>query len=234
MPELHGHWVGDHSTCPAVSSCRGLGDTPVDIRASIGSFGTKAGYTQHHRTVPMWKSAPDLARYRRIVEDTRPEVVVETGTRWGGTAAWFADTFGVQVITVDVASAPDIRDWPGITAVIGSSIAPEIVARVTGMVAGRRCMVTLDSDHHFPHVQAEIRAYGPLVSPGCYLVVEDALGDLVEPDEARRFGARIPEEGGALPAIEAELIGRPEWVRDLDVEGLDPVSHSPFGWWRRV
>lgn len=212
----------------------GLAESPIDIRASIGSFGTKSGYTQHHKTVPMWKSAPDLARYARIVEATRPEVVVETGTRWGGTAAWFADTFGVDVITVDVADAPAIRDWPRVTAVVGSSIDPEVVARVGELVAGRRCMVTLDSDHHFAHVQAEIRAYAPLASVGCYLVVEDALGDLVPAEEARRFGARIPEEGGALPAIVAELAGRPEWVRDLDVEGMDPVSHSPYGWWRRA
>lgn len=208
--------------------------TPIDIRKSIGSFGTKRGYTQHHCTVPMWKSAQDLIRYRHIVEATRPEVVVETGTRWGGTAAWFADSFHVDVITVDVAAAPDIRDWPGVTTVVGSSVAPDVVGRVVELIAGRRCMVTLDSDHHFDHVQAEIRAYAPLVSPGCYLVVEDALGDLVEPAEARRFGSRIPEEGGPLPAIEAELAGDPGWVRDLDIEGMDPVSHSPFGWWRRA
>lgn len=209
-------------------------DTPVDVQASLRSFDTESGYTQFHQQIRMWKSTQDLVRYRRIVEETRPEVVVETGTRWGGTAAWFADTFGVHVITVDVASARAIQEWPGITAVIGNSADPDVVARVVELVAGRRCMVSLDSDHHFGHVQAEIRAYAPLVSVGCYLVVEDALGDLAPADEARRFGARIPEEGGALPAIEAELVGRPGWVRDLNVEGMDPVSHSPFGWWRRV
>jgi cephalosporin hydroxylase len=211
-------------------------ETPISITASIDTFGTKSGYTQHHQTVPMWKSAPDLARYRHIIEATRPEVVVETGTKWGGTAAWLADTFGVDVITVDVASeATALAGWPRITTITGSSsIAPDVVALVTELVASRRYMMSLDSDHHFGHVQAEIRAYAPLVSVGCYLVVEDALGDLVQPEEARRFGARIPEEGGALPAIEAELFDRPEWVRDLDVEGMDPVSHSPFGWWRRA
>ena len=159
---------------------------------------------------------------------------MEIGTRWGGTAAWFADTFAVDVITVDVSAAPNIQGWPNVTTVRGSSIAADVVAQVTGLAAGRRCMVSLDSDHHFPHVAAEIRAYGPLVSSGCYLVVEDALGDLVPPDDARRFGAGLPEVGGPLPAIEQELAGDPAWVRDLDVEGMDPVSHSPFGWWRRV
>jgi cephalosporin hydroxylase len=212
-----------------------MADTPVDVQASLRSFDTKTGYTQFHQQIRMWKSQQDLARYRHVVEATRPEVVVETGTKWGGTAAWFADTFGVHAITVDVVGASaTVREWPGVTAVTGSSIDPDVVAQVVELVGARRCMVSLDSDHHFGHVQAEIRAYAPLVTVGCYLVVEDALGDLAQGDEARRFGARIPEEGGALPAIEAELVGRPGWVRDLDVEGMDLVSHSPFGWWRRV
>jgi cephalosporin hydroxylase len=208
--------------------------TPIDVSSSLATFGSRHGFTQHHQRVPMWKAVQDLARYRRVIEATRPEVIVETGTRWGGTAAWFADTFGVPVITVDVSAAPDIEGWPNVTAVTGNSIRADIVARVARLVAERRCMVSLDSDHHYPHVLAEIRAYGPLVTPGCYLVVEDALADLVVPDEARRFGARIPEKGGPLPAIEQELAGNPDWVRDLDVEGMDPVSHHPYGWWRRV
>ena len=34
-------------------------------------------------------------------------------------------------------------------------------------------MVILDSDHSQTHVRAELEAYAPLVTPGCYLIVED-------------------------------------------------------------
>lgn len=34
-------------------------------------------------------------------------------------------------------------------------------------------MVVLDSNHHYPHVRAELDAYAPIVSEDDYLIVED-------------------------------------------------------------
>lgn len=209
-------------------------ETTIDVAASMATFGSTAGFTQEHAGLGMWKTTADLDRYRHVIEATRPEVIVETGTRWGGTAAWLVDTFGVEVITVDIAEPSyEARTWPGVEFVFGSSADPDVAARVGEAVGGRRCMVSLDSDHHAPHVEAEIRAYGPLVTPGCYLVVEDGLADLVDATEARRFGRQIPAVGGPLAAIMRELVGASGWERDLEVEALHPVSHHPAGWWRR-
>lgn len=210
-------------------------ETTIDVAASMATFSSSAGFTQHHSGLGMWKTVDDLDRYRQVIEATRPQVIVETGTRWGGHAAWLADSFGVEVITVDIAEPSyEAQTWPGVTFFVGSSTDPDLVARVGEQVAGRRCMVSLDSDHHAPHVEAEIRAYGPLVTPGCYLVVEDGLADLVDSKEARRFGRQIPAVGGPLVAIRRELVGSAGWERDLEVEALSRVSHHPGGWWRRV
>jgi cephalosporin hydroxylase len=106
-------------------------------------------------------------------------------------------------------------------------------------------MVSLDSDHHSAHVQAEIDLLGrQFVTPGCYLVVEDGCFDLFardgQIDRARVGGSRIPEFGGPLDAIERQLGGdlpnpmtADLFWRDESVEALSPVSHSPCGWWRR-
>lgn len=180
---------------------------------------------RHPRTGRAAKLPEDLDRYDRIIRDTRPELIIETGTFEGYSAAWFSD-HGLDVITIDV--DPQRRASTGshdhITHVMGSSTDPGIISYVTMMAEGRRTMVSLDSDHSREHVSAEIKAYGPLVTPGCYLVVEDGLA------------VYMPSESGLDPlgAIVQELMGRPEWERDEEIENLHPVSTSPMGWWKRV
>lgn len=212
-----------------------LVDTDLDIRASHDTFDNESGFTQEHAGVPVWKTVDDMDRYRRVIGATSPDVIVEAGTRWGGFAAWLADTFDVEVVTIDVDTEVEGRpeSWPGVTFVAGSTIDPAVTTGVARLVDGRRTMVTLDSDHHAPHVEAEIRAYGPMVSAGCYLVVEDGLADLVGREESRRFGSQIPSRGGPLKAIARSLIGNPAWQRDEATENLTPVSHHPAGWWIR-
>jgi cephalosporin hydroxylase len=208
-------------------------ETLIDVGLSLATFDDRAGFTQDYNGVGMWKTVDDLKRYEQVIAATRPELIVETGTRWGGFAHWCADHHRVDVVTVDVAGTAYDRVFPRVTSLVGDSVDEQMVATVADAARGRRTMVVLDSDHHAPHVVAEIRAYSPLVTPGCYLVVEDGLADFAEGDAARRFGNRIPEVGGPLAAIEETLVGADGWVRDLEVENLTRVSHHVAGWWRR-
>lgn len=213
-----------------------FGAEHVDLAASLDTF-SNGGYEQHDADdIRVWKTLDDLDRYERIIAKTQPDVIVETGTRWGGSAIWFEQT-GRDVITVDIEPSASQRARQvatRVTWVVGSSIDPVTVAHVAQLVAGRRVMVSLDAEHAAPHVVEEIRAYGPLVSPGCYLVVEDGIFDLAE-DRAmkRRGGASIPTDGGPLVAIERELLGAPGWTRDEAIEALHPISHHPAGFWVR-
>lgn len=215
--------------------------TLIDVERSWATLLRESGYKQFVHGVGVWKNPDDLDRYRAVIQADAPEVIVETGTRWGGSALWFADRVP-HVITVDIHSAPstdarlvgprellDRISW-----VTGDSAAPDVVEQVTALVAGRRCMVSLDSEHAAPHVAAEIDAYGPLVTSGCHLVVEDGLADLVTSRRAARLGRRIPAEGGPLVAVRRQLEGHPGWERDEQVEAMSPISHHPAGWWRRV
>jgi len=202
----------------------------VDVEASLETL----AQNRHVKPDGMLKLDEDLERYRQIIEATRPEVIVETGTRAGASARWFAQ-LGLDVITVDVSGDllnPDNAAHHRIVPVLGDAKDPAVAAKVAELVGDRRCMVSLDSDHSGPHVAEEIKLYGPLVSPGCYLVVEDGIFGYATRTLRTQHGLG-DMIGSPLDAIEEHLDGNPDWSRDAAVERLSPVSHHPAGWWVR-
>jgi cephalosporin hydroxylase len=115
--------------------------------------------------------------YQELIVRARPDFVIETGTFGGGSALYFAMLFDHlehgHVITIDIENKPEWPVHPRITYVTGSSVDPQIPARVRDEVGDRRAMVVLDSDHSADHVYQELLAYSPLVKSGDYLIVED-------------------------------------------------------------
>lgn len=199
-----------------------MGELPVlvDIDASIASAGRQTAEGAR-------KTTEDLDRYRQVIAATRPEVIVECGSGRGASGVWFADQ-GPAVVSVDVRNRVRSR-WREKAAgrvwwLVGSTTDPMIVARVQKLVGDNRCMVVLDSDHSAAHVAAEILLYGPLVTPGCHLVVEDGIIRWLT----------IPKfVGSPLDAIEQHLPGNPDWQRDEAIETLHPATMYVAGWWRR-
>jgi cephalosporin hydroxylase len=119
----------------------------------------------------------DLWVYQEIIYETRPDVVVETGTYRGGSAHFMANVFDLigngRIMTIDI-GAEDRPEHPRITYLSGDSIAPEMVERVKDSIEpDESVMVILDSAHNRDHVIEEMRAYGPLVKRGHYMIVED-------------------------------------------------------------
>lgn len=172
----------------------------------------------------MIKLDEDLDRYAHVIGTDQPDVIVECGTWRGGSARWFA-AFGVDVVTIDVEQVTDPASGPRITWVTGSSTDSAVVERVASMVAGRRTMVVLDSDHSAGHVAAEIEAYSSLVSVGCHLVVEDGIA---------RWLPEGQTAGSPLDAIEGLLTDDSRFELDVAIEALHRVSMYPCGWWKRI
>ena len=85
-------------------------------------------------------------------------------------------------------------------------------------------MVTLDSDHSRDHVLEELRIYSKLVTPGCYLIVEDSNinGHPVLPD----FGP------GPMEALEDFLAEDSSFVVDRSREKF-LLSFNPRGCLRK-
>jgi cephalosporin hydroxylase len=115
----------------------------------------------------------------------------------------------------------------------GSSIDPDIVARVHAAAAGReRVLVCLDSNHTHDHVLAELEAYARLVSVGSYCVVFDTVVDHMP---AEFFGDR-PWGPGNNPrtAVHAYLDEHSEFEIDKRIDHKLLVSVAPDGYLRRV
>jgi len=127
---------------------------------------------------PIYKCPNDLICYQEIIYETKPDVIIETGTMDGGSALFLATMCdlvgGGRVITIDIAFREGQPNHPKLTYVLGSSVAKEIVANVTESIRpSDRVMVILDSDHRKHHVLEEMQIWSKIVSPGCYMIVED-------------------------------------------------------------
>lgn len=219
---------------------------PLPSWDSDGTWRTFENHAYHAYigNVELQKSAYDLDRYSDLIEISQPDLVIETGTRQGGSALWFEEQ-GLKVLTIDIdrdagtqarrQSNTDRIEWLVGWSSVDTRLAFEVGERIQ---SGQRVMVSLDSDHHYQHVADEIRIWSSFVTPGCYLVIEDACFDMwvaKYPERARHGGHRIPELGGALPAIQDTfpLLSAKGFWRDTSVEGLHGISHSPVGWWRK-
>jgi len=184
--------------------------------------------------VPTYKCPLDMWVYQEILSETRPEVVVECGTAFGGSALFMAtvmDQIGVgQVVTVDITAQPNLPRHPRIEYLSGSTADARTLDQVRSRIRpGARTMVILDSLHTRDHVLAELELFWPLVTPGCYLVVEDTNinGHPVQTDFE-------PDRGpGAYEAVEIFLRQDRPFERDPSRERL-LLTFNPGGYLRRV
>ena len=171
----------------------------------------------------------DLWIYQELLVETRPDLILETGTFGGGSAYFLASVCDLlghgEVVTVDIDHQQGLPQHERITYVLGSSVADEVLADVGQRARdAERVMVILDSDHSRDHVLHELGLYGPLVTPGCYLVVEDTNinGHPVVP----RFGP------GPMEAVTAFLETTDDFEVDRSREKL-LLTFNPSGDLRR-
>jgi cephalosporin hydroxylase len=182
------------------------------------------------RGVQLLKYPTDLWVYGELLWKVRPELVIETGTYVGGATLFFADMLDLigdgRVVTIDNADWAGPEGYPEhhrITYMQGSSIDGVIVDRVRAIATGRTCLAILDSDHRAEHVIAELDAYGPLVSLGSYMIVEDT----------NVHDVRSDYPAGPDDAVAKWLPDHPEFVVDRDCERL-LLSAAPGGFLRRI
>lgn len=171
----------------------------------------------------------DLWIYQELLVEQKPDLIIETGTAHGGSALYLAsvcDLLGKgEIVTVDIFPIEGRPAHDRITYLTGSSTAPNVVAEVERIAAGREnVLVILDSDHARDHVLDELRTYTRFVPPGGYLIVEDT-----------NVNAHpvFPEHGpGPMEAVEAFLAETNEFEVDSAREKFF-LTFNPRGFLRK-
>ena len=187
-----------------------------------------------YRGVRTLKNPLDMWNYQEIIGERGIEWIVETGTRHGGSALFFADLLTARgaagvVISVDVDhDSLQVPDHPRLKLVKGDSASPAIIDAIGSLLPPQRApmFVILDSDHRKAHVLRELAAYVPLMRPGDYLVVEDSCinGHPVRPD----FGP------GPMEAIEEFLRSNPGVLEaDREREAKFGCTFAPRGYFTK-
>jgi cephalosporin hydroxylase len=199
-------------------------------------------YLRHYYDTGIWqrvryrglrtlKFVPDLWNYQEIIHEFDVQWVIETGSRHGGSALFFADLLAARgargrVISIDVDFDSNAQvEHPHIEFLYGDSASPEIVGSVKRLLGESpgRVFAILDSDHRQEHVLRELEVYVPLLKSGDYLVVEDTCvnGHPIVPD----FGP------GPWEAVETYVAAHPGVLRpDREREEKFGVTFAPHGY----
>lgn len=129
------------------------------------------------------KLPSDVWNYQEIIFERRVEHVIETGSRHGGSALFFAETLAARgakgpVVSIDIeGTSNQVGSHAGIYFLLGDSAAEAMVERAVALMPAERgpLFLILDSDHSRDHVLRELRAWVPQLKSGDYLVVEDTI-----------------------------------------------------------
>ena len=179
--------------------------------------------------VDVWKNPMDLWLYQEMIHDLRPDVIVEAGTKFGGSAYYFARLFDLighgEVITIDTEPQPNRPEHPRITYLTGSSTDPAIVDSVGELVGDGKPLIVLDSAHRRDHVLDELRLWSPRVPVGWHIVVEDTHAD------GHPVTTRIGR--GPWDAVEQFLAENDAFVIDESMEKFF-FTFNPRGYLKRI
>jgi cephalosporin hydroxylase len=136
---------------------------------------------------PIIQLPEDIIRIQELIYMLQPDVIVETGVAHGGSLIFYAGLCAAmgkgRVIGIDIEIRPHNRAAieshrlsPSIRLIEGSSTSSVVVQEVQNNIGpSESVLVLLDSNHSKEHVAAELEAYGPLVSPGSYIVACDGI-----------------------------------------------------------
>ncbi|MED2790239.1 cephalosporin hydroxylase family protein [Bacillus wiedmannii] len=184
----------------------------------------------HWLGVPICKLPSDLFLYQEIIHELKPDLIIECGTFYGGSALYLASMLDLigkgHVLTIDIFPQPNRPSHDRITYVTASSVSVQAVQTILSMrKPDDVILVILDSDHSKEHVSKELLLYKSIVTKGSYLIVEDTSinGNPLSPD----WGP------GPMEAVEEFLAKNNNFIIDESKHKFF-ISFNPKGFLKKI
>lgn len=180
---------------------------------------------------PVEKCPFDLFVFQDIIFETKPDLIIETGTASGGSAAFMSGLCRLlgkgRVVTIDIREGCVV---PDVVCLHGDSVAEttleEVRKEIDTLEKEGRVMVILDSHHGRDHVLREMELYGDFVTIGNYMIVEDTNinGHPILPDSGP----------GPWEAVQAYLEKYDDFQQDQSAEQRFLFSFNPGGYLLKI
>jgi cephalosporin hydroxylase len=179
-----------------------------------------------YKDVPCIKCPFDYVIYQMILNEIKPDLLIEIGTNHGGSALYMADL--MDAIGKGTIHTIDIDDRSYTTAKAHS--------RITFFHEGwenydmeltngyQTILVIEDASHEYKNTLQAIERFAPVVTKGSYLIVEDGIIDAL--------GWTEQYNGGPVKAIKEFLPDHPEFEIDykwINMFGED-ATFNTFGY----
>lgn len=221
-----------------------LNDLSVDGRAFKAMLSQEAlDDIQHgtmknvYRKVPFFKSPLDIALYLQLLSRLEPRTVIEIGSKFGGSALWFADMMtangakNAHVLSVDIELLANFTD-PRISFIKGD--ANNLESCLTEALLKSHphpWLIIEDSSHFYPESMATLAFFHEHLEPGDYIVVEDGIVGQLSGEHYLRY-----DNGPNRAVVDFLALHGSDYA--IDTELCDHfgfnATYNPNGWLRRI
>jgi len=182
--------------------------------------------------IPAIKSPLDFWIYTEIIWSVQPDVIIDIGTRYGGTTlamAHILDNIGKgKVISFDInhKDVPSkVKNHPRIALITGDAC--ESFSKVSNLINKHdKVLIIEDSLHTYKNTLKILKTFSPLVTKNSYFIGEDSIIN---------HGLRSIEykSGGPYEAIEDFIKENDEFEVDRTKERFF-ITWNPKGYLRRI
>lgn len=196
----------------------------------------------HHKTyyrgIKCIRCPFDYVLYQMIIEEVKPDLIIEIGTAYGGSALYLADLLrnigNGMVHTIDIQEEWFLSNSEEKKGLITRH--PRIKRFLGGyqeynldyVSSFEKIMIIEDGSHNYHDVLGVMNKFKDLISDDSYMIIEDGI--------VNSFGMEKNYDGGPLRAIEEFLPQNPQFEIDrkwCDFYGYN-VTFNPNGYLKKI